>query len=78
MATFHSTTFQPNTISTLHFMRCLGKIAPHWIDQHGQQLDRIIADDTFRRTVFAKHYSHALAKLIRITGFTSDCRAVAT
>src|SRR5262249_42417611 len=23
MSTFHSTTFQPNTISTLHFMQCL-------------------------------------------------------
>ena len=25
-ATFHSTTFQPNTISALHFMNCLGRM----------------------------------------------------
>ena len=32
-ATFHSTTFQPNTISTLHFMHCLAEADP---DFHGR------------------------------------------
>ena len=35
-ATFHSTTFQPNTISTLHFMRCLAQADPEF---HGRYSD---------------------------------------
>ena len=40
-ATFHSTTFQPNTISTLHFMNCLATTDP---DFYGRYRIRIFED----------------------------------
>ena len=44
MATFHSTTFQPNTISNLHFMRCLHARDPDFIDRHAEALDGLEHD----------------------------------
>ncbi len=44
-ATFHSTTFQPNTISTLHFMNCLASVDPEF---HGYYRE-VFAAITHRR-----------------------------
>ena len=76
-ATFHSTTFQPNTISTLHFMHCSGpgrSRIPRSLSQGactGHCTDLSRRGDWFRR-----YYNPALYRLIRATGFnTSDVRA---
>lgn len=68
-STFHSTTFQPNTVSTLHFMRCLEKDDP---ELHAQVLDEIrsIDGDPERRLrLFRRLYSPSLANAITATGF---------
>jgi acetylornithine/succinyldiaminopimelate/putrescine aminotransferase len=74
--TFHSTTFQPNTISSLHFMRCLEQADPAFVADHASELERIHSDREFRREVFRRCYSPALYDAIRRTGFeTEDVRA---
>lgn len=64
MATFHSTTYQPNTISTLHFMRRLEATQPNFAARHTETLRRIETDLDFRRRCFSESYSPSLAKLI--------------
>jgi acetylornithine/succinyldiaminopimelate/putrescine aminotransferase len=73
---FHSTTFQPNTISTLHFMKCLEQADPELVADIGADLQRIVTDLDFRLALFRRLYSPSLAKAIRMTGFDSfDVRA---
>jgi acetylornithine/succinyldiaminopimelate/putrescine aminotransferase len=75
-ATFHSTTYQPNTISTLHFLKCLGKADPEFHASVAQDLHTIRADLRARGDLFRRLYSPALYRLIRATGFnTADVRA---
>ncbi len=75
-STFHSTTFQPNTISTRHFMICLARAEPEFLRRHAEDL-RAIADDLSRRgDAFRRHYHPSLFRLIRASGFeTTDVRA---
>jgi acetylornithine/succinyldiaminopimelate/putrescine aminotransferase len=74
--TFHSTTYQPNTISSLHFMRCLAKADPAFHASLAQDLDKIRADLGVRRDLFRRLYSPSLYRLIRATGFdAADVRA---
>ena len=76
-ATFHSTTFQPNTISTLHFMKCLAKADPEFHGRHREELSRDVLTDLSRRgDWFRRYYNPSLYRLIRATGFeTQDVRA---
>ena len=69
MATFHSTTYQPNTISSLHLINCLRRTDPELIERHGATLSRIEHDQAFRLEIFRKLYSPSLAKLIATVGF---------
>ncbi|HYV37289.1 MAG TPA: aminotransferase class III-fold pyridoxal phosphate-dependent enzyme, partial [Gemmataceae bacterium] len=71
MTTFHSTTFQPNAISTLHFMRCLKRADPKFYAEIAGELKRIDANLEFRDQLFRRLYSSSLARAIRITGFDS-------
>jgi acetylornithine/succinyldiaminopimelate/putrescine aminotransferase len=64
MATFHSTTYQPNTISTLHFMRRLEATQPNFVARQDVALRRIETDLEFRRECFGESYSPSLARLI--------------
>jgi acetylornithine/succinyldiaminopimelate/putrescine aminotransferase len=74
--TFHSTTYQPNTISSLHFLRCLEKADPQLHATLTPELTRIHDDLKFRRVLYRRLYSPSLGKLIRLTGFdTADVRA---
>jgi acetylornithine/succinyldiaminopimelate/putrescine aminotransferase len=74
--TFHSTTYQPNTISTLHFMRCLERADPEVHAVMAPELARIVADPTFRCDVFRRLYSPSLHRMIRMAGFDgADVRA---
>ncbi len=74
--TFHSTTFQPNTISARHFLACLAGADPAFVDRHADDL-RAVRDDLERRgEAFRRHYNPSLLRLIRAAGFeTADVRA---
>jgi acetylornithine/succinyldiaminopimelate/putrescine aminotransferase len=75
-ATFHSTTYQPNTISSLHFLNCLAKSDPEFHAGLMPNLQKIHTDLRVRGELFRDLYSPALYRLIRATGFnTADIRA---
>jgi acetylornithine/succinyldiaminopimelate/putrescine aminotransferase len=74
--TFHSTTFQPNTVSTLHFLRCLERDDPEFFARLSPQLARLECDTAYRRSVFARQYSPSLAKVTAAVGWdVPDVRA---
>jgi acetylornithine/succinyldiaminopimelate/putrescine aminotransferase len=68
-ATFHSTTFQPNTISTLHFMRSLVKADPDLYVRHRALFQWSLTDISLQGDWFRRHYNPSLYRLIRATGF---------
>jgi acetylornithine/succinyldiaminopimelate/putrescine aminotransferase len=75
-STFHSTTFQPNTISTLHFLRCLEKDDPEFYATIADEIRLIDIDPELRLKLFRRLYSPSLARAIKATGFdTSNIRA---
>jgi acetylornithine/succinyldiaminopimelate/putrescine aminotransferase len=75
--TFHSTTYQPNTISSLHFLRCVETADPEFHASIAAELEHIGTDTMYRGDLFRRLYSPSLYKAIRTTGFdTSDVRAV--
>src|SRR5262249_18490081 len=67
--TFHSTTYQPNTISSRHVIRCLEQRAPAFVAAIAPTLRRIESDPVYCREMFGRLYSALLAKLIHRTGF---------
>jgi len=67
-STFHSTTFQPNTISTLHFMRCLERDDPAFHAEIADELRMIEVDRDLRMKLFRRLYSPSLASAIAATG----------
>ena len=69
MAQFHSTTFQPNSIASLHFMRSLAAFDGEFFEAEQRELTRIERDWRHRMSLFARLYSPSLARLIRATGF---------
>jgi acetylornithine/succinyldiaminopimelate/putrescine aminotransferase len=74
--TFHSTTFQPNTISARHFMNCLAEADPDFFDRHAGDLRGLLDDPARRIDAFRHHYNPSLFRLIRAAGFeTADVRA---
>jgi len=73
---FHSTTFQPNTISTLHFMRCLEAADPKFFADAADDLSRVMEDFNLRAALFRRLYSPSLYQAIRATGCdTPDVQA---
>ncbi|MDG3004699.1 aminotransferase class III-fold pyridoxal phosphate-dependent enzyme [Paludisphaera mucosa] len=67
--TFHSTTFQPNTISALQFMNVLARRDPEFLAQHAGDL-RAVRDDLGRRAdAFGRYYNPTLLRLIRAARF---------
>jgi acetylornithine/succinyldiaminopimelate/putrescine aminotransferase len=74
--TFHSTTYQPNTVSSLHFMNCLARAEPEFVASLASELQAILTDIARRGERFAQLYSPSLNKVIRTTGFaTAEVRA---
>ncbi len=74
--TFHSTTYQPNTISTRHFLRCLASADPEFHAALAPELAAIENDLAARRRVFGELYSPSLCRMIRLAGFdAADVRA---
>jgi acetylornithine/succinyldiaminopimelate/putrescine aminotransferase len=75
-STFHSTTFQPNTISTLHFMRCLAREDPDFHGRYRDDFEVVLTDLSRRGDWFRRYYNPSLYRLIRAAGFnTADVRA---
>ncbi|MBV9124879.1 MAG: aminotransferase class III-fold pyridoxal phosphate-dependent enzyme [Planctomycetes bacterium] len=67
-ATFHSTTFQPNTIASLHFLKCLAKADPAFLEGSAPDLERIRQDPVRCRVLLKKLYSPFLARAVRTVG----------
>jgi acetylornithine/succinyldiaminopimelate/putrescine aminotransferase len=75
-ATFHSTTFQPNTISSLHFLRCLAEADPEFHARYRDDFHELSNNLSCRRDGFRRYYNPSLYRLIRASGFdTNDVRA---
>jgi acetylornithine/succinyldiaminopimelate/putrescine aminotransferase len=68
LATFHSTTFQPNTIAALHFMKCLEADDPAFVAELARELADILLDKKYCRKLFNRLYSPALARTITAVG----------
>src|SRR5262249_29534722 len=66
---FHSTTYQPNSISTLHFMKCLEQDDPALHTCIAEKLEEIHNNLATRMEVFGRLYSPSLARMIRASGF---------
>ena len=71
MATFHSTTYQPNTISARHFLKCLEERYPDFFRSLRHRLEQVDSDPRFLRKSFRELYNPALARLISGSGFDS-------
>lgn len=69
-ATFHSTTFQPNAVSSLHFLRSLERDDPQFMAGIAKELAALRDHPRRCATAYRKLYSPALERLIRIAGFT--------
>jgi acetylornithine/succinyldiaminopimelate/putrescine aminotransferase len=68
-AAFHSTTFQPNTIASLHFLRCLQQADPGFHDALAPELGRIGNDGAWCASLMARLYNPFLVKAIGAFGF---------
>ena len=76
-STFHSTTFQPNTISTRHFMSCLADADPEFFRLHAEEFRAFLDDLARRGDGFRRYYNPSLYRLIRAAGLeTRDVRAI--
>jgi acetylornithine/succinyldiaminopimelate/putrescine aminotransferase len=67
-STFHSTTYQPNSISTLHFLRCLEKDDPDFYAALQDQLASIGTDPAVCKSLLRRLYSPFLSKTIALLG----------
>jgi acetylornithine/succinyldiaminopimelate/putrescine aminotransferase len=70
--TFHSTTFQPNSISAMHFLRCLDEDDPEFVSAVRNELGPIATKPAQRRRTFAQLYNPSLAKTIGSLSFDDD------
>ena len=68
-STFHSTTFQPNTISTRHFMNTLAAADPDFCRRYADDLRAFTEDLSRRGDGFRRYYQPSLYRLIRAAGF---------
>lgn len=69
MSMFHSTTFQPNSLTTRHFMDCISGRDPAMAHILHDELQKIEHDRQAQLDVYRRLYSPSLAKLIATTGF---------
>ncbi len=69
MTTFHSTTYQPNTISTIHFLKCLEEHSPDFFRKLEPLLSSLLVNHDLLRQTFRELFNPALARLIAGAGF---------
>lgn len=72
MSTFHSTTYQPNTISTMHFVKCLEQREPEIFQSLKPELENLLVDHKRLKKQFRDLYNPALGRLISGTNFGDD------
>jgi acetylornithine/succinyldiaminopimelate/putrescine aminotransferase len=74
--TFHSTTFQPNTISTLHFLECLRRADPVFHEEVSAEFERIRNQPAYCVSLLGDMYNRFLARAIVSLKFdTADIQA---
>jgi acetylornithine/succinyldiaminopimelate/putrescine aminotransferase len=71
-STFHSTTYQPNSISTLHLVHSLTAANPDFIAGIQSTLDQVRRDLNYRGDTFAELFSPSLRKAIRTLNFNHE------
>ena len=69
MSMFHSTTFQPNSLTTMLFMRCLEQRDPRSCHLLADELNSLTSSVDARHSCYQRFYSPSLSKLIRTIGF---------
>lgn len=69
MSMFHSTTFQPNAITTRHFIRSLRQTDPVAAELLQPRFQEILSSAEARHDVYRRQYSPSLSRLIRTTEF---------
>jgi acetylornithine/succinyldiaminopimelate/putrescine aminotransferase len=67
-ATFHSTTFQPNATSTLHFMKCLEADDPEFFRRHASAFERAATDAGYCKQLLERLYNPSLCKTMSTVG----------
>jgi acetylornithine/succinyldiaminopimelate/putrescine aminotransferase len=72
MTNFHSTTFQPNTVSTMHFLKCLHEQDEPFYRQLLPSLKPLLVDHDLLHKTFRELFSASLAKLISLAGYDQD------
>jgi acetylornithine/succinyldiaminopimelate/putrescine aminotransferase len=68
-AAFHSTTYQPNTISSMHFLKCLREADAAFYATVEAELDRVRRDPIRCTSLLEELYSPYLARAIATLGF---------
>jgi acetylornithine/succinyldiaminopimelate/putrescine aminotransferase len=71
-STFHSTTFQPNTLSCRQFLACCRVADPEWFDRQRPDLKRLEASVEALHQVYRTLFSPSLSRLIRKVRFDRD------
>lgn len=71
-STFHSTTYQPNSISTLHLIKSLTAANPDFVAGIQSTLDQVRRDLSYRSKTFAELFSPSLRKAIRTLDFNQE------
>jgi len=72
MTNFHSTTFQPNTVSTMHFLKCLQEHSETFYQQLQPALKPLLVDHDLLHDTFRDLFSSSLAKVISLAGYDQD------
>jgi acetylornithine/succinyldiaminopimelate/putrescine aminotransferase len=68
-STFHSTTFQPNSVSTLHFMKCLEHDDPSFVAESSDLLKRIDSEPILCKALLGDLYNPFLSETLALLGF---------
>ena len=75
-STFHSTTYQPNSISSLHFLKCVEKDDPEFFSSLSRELESIRTDPATCESLLGELYNPSLRKTIAVLGLdTLDVHA---
>lgn len=72
MSTFHSTTFQPNTISTAHFLKCMEIFAPQLMQNLHEELETLLLDHRQLRRTYRELFNPSLERMIKAAGFDDE------
>ncbi len=72
MTNFHSTTFQPNTVSTMHFLKCLQEHSEAFYRQLQPALKPLLVDHELLHDTFRDLFSSSLAKVISLAGYVQE------